>query len=197
MKKIREKTAGRADGHRQTDTNRRHRQSLQEKPAKTPAGAGKNRRGHTPAAGPAQKAEIMQGGGDGLQNGRAGEFYARGIKSIPGLFTTPPIVPPKPMQEPPAIPAKSTATSTSTAGRHQHRTQPPAAPPATAGEAAQHRATSTATRPQPQHHSHQHQPHHSPQARRPSAARARFKPNARPPANQDRARPRRYSRRGL
>lgn len=34
-------------------------------------------------------AGIMQGGGDGLQNGRAEGFYARGIKSIPGLFTTP------------------------------------------------------------------------------------------------------------
>ncbi|NCE63037.1 hypothetical protein D1159_00220 [Pseudoflavonifractor sp. 524-17] len=33
-------------------------------------------------------ARIMQGG-DGLQNGRAEGFYARGIRSIPGLFTTP------------------------------------------------------------------------------------------------------------
>lgn len=31
-------------------------------------------------------AGIMQGGGDGLQNGRAEGFYARGIRSIPGLW---------------------------------------------------------------------------------------------------------------
>lgn len=44
---------------------------------------------HMPAAEPAQMRGIMQGGGDGLQNGRAEGFYAHGIKSIPGLFTTP------------------------------------------------------------------------------------------------------------
>ena len=34
-------------------------------------------------------AEIMQGTGDGLQNGRAEGFYAHGIKSIPSLSTAP------------------------------------------------------------------------------------------------------------
>lgn len=59
-------------------------------------------------------AGIMQDGGDGLQNGRAGGFYAHGIRAYTRAIYGPPIVPPTPMQEPPAIPAKST-------GQHQQR----------------------------------------------------------------------------
>lgn len=75
----------------------------------------------------------MQDGGDGLQESRAEGFYAHGIKSIPSLFTIPPIVPPQPMQEATAIPAKSTAT-----GHHRRQGGE------TAHQARQHSSTRTA-----------------------------------------------------
>lgn len=73
----------------------------------------------------------MQDGGDGLQEVRAEGFYAHGIKSIPSLSTIPPIVPPKPMQEVSAIPAKSTATAHHRRqGRGKHARQGNTAAPA-------------------------------------------------------------------
>ena len=75
-------------------------------------------------------AGIMQGGGDGLQNGRAEGFYARGIRYIPGLFTTP-YSPPKPHaraeRHPCKIHSQHHQHSRQTASTSQHR---PPAPPA-------------------------------------------------------------------
>lgn len=102
-------------------------------------------------------AGIMQGGGDGLQNGRAEGFYARGIRSIPGLFT-PPYSPPKPHARAARHPCKirsqhhQNSRQTASTGHTSHTSTT-----STKGTAAQHRATSTTRRPTPQHHS-QHQP---------------------------------------
>ena len=94
-----------------------------EKPGEKSAGnggrdspGGRHRRSGGPSVG--TWAEAMQGTPPPLQNRRAEGFYARGIRIIPGLYT-PPYSPPKAMQEPPAIPAKSHSRS------HQHRGQAP------------------------------------------------------------------------
>ena len=74
-----------------------------------------------------------------LQNRRAEGFYARGIRFIPGLYTAP-YSPPKAMQEPPAIPAKSHSRS------HQHRGQAPQRTGQAIGtEATAEAGTATAT----------------------------------------------------
>lgn len=109
----------------------------------------------------------------------------------------PPIVPPSPMQEPHAIPAKSTASTTSTAGRqpapastghqhHQRRGQSHTA------QNHQHQQTAHTTAPQPAPAHATESQHHTRPGR---SARRRRRPARRPPP----ARPggRRYSRRGL
>ena len=138
----------------QTAASRHHRQNLQEKPGENSGGSGRDRRENMPEAGPAPMAGIMQGGGDGLQNGRAEGFYARGIRSTPGLFTTH-YSPPNPMQEPPDIPAKSTASTISTAGRQQAQDTPatPAPPAQRAKPTAQHNQHQQTAQPTPHRHS--------------------------------------------
>ena len=191
--KIRAETAGQTDSRQQAPPAKPPRKARR----KTPAGAGENRRERMPVAGPAPMAGIMQGGGDGLQNGRAEGFYARGIRSIPGLFTTPPIVPPSPMQEPNAIPAKSTASTTSTAGRqpapastgHQHHQRRGKSHTA---QNHQHQQTAHTTAPQPAPAHATASQHHTRPGR---SARRRRRPARRSPPAQPGGR--RYSRRGL
>ena len=124
--KIRAETAGQTDSRQQAPPAKPPRKARR----KTPAGAGENRRERMPVAGPAPMAGIMQGGGDGLQNGRAEGFYARGIRYIPGLFT-PPYSPPKPHaraeRHPCKIHSQHHQHSRQTASTSQHR---PPAPPA-------------------------------------------------------------------
>lgn len=108
-------------------------------------------------------AGIMQGGGDGLQNGRAEGFYARGIRYIPGLFTTP-YSPPKPHARAERHPCKIHSQ------HHQHQQTAHTTPPHQPHRHRQHRGQShtaqhhqhrqTAHTTAPQHHS---QRQHTPQ----------------------------------
>ena len=142
-------------------------------------------------------AGIMQGGGDGLQNGRAEGFYARGIRYIPGLFTTP-YSPPKPHARAERHPCKihsqhhqhqQTAHTTPPHQPHRHRQHRGQSHTA---QHHQHRQTAHTTAPQPAPAHATASQHHTRPGR---SARRRRRPARRSPP----ARPggRRYSRRGL
>lgn len=181
----------------QTADSRNHRQNLQEKPGE------KIRR----------ERERLPGEYASGRTGTNGRNYAGRRRRLAGwarrgvlcaryqVYTRyiydPPIVPPSPMQEPPAIPAKSTDSTTSTAGRqpapastshqhHQRRGQSHTA------QNHQHQQTAHTTAPQPAPAHATPSQHHTRPGR---SARRRRRPARRSPP----ARPggRRYSRRGL
>ena len=196
VKNSREKSVQRQQAS-QTDTSRHHQQNLQEKPGE------KLQQERERIAGSVcqqqdrhQWPELCRAEATACRMA-APRGFMRAVSGLYQVYLRPPIVPPSPMQEPHAIPAKSTASTTSTAGRqpapastgHQHHQRRGKSHTA---QNHQHQQTAHTTAPQPapahatasQHHT---RPGRSAQRRRRPARRS---PPARPGG-------RRYSRRGL
>lgn len=133
---------------------------------------------------------LMQDGGGGLQNGRAGEFYAHGNRLITGLYMTP-LYPPKG----PARVIRQTCRinrHTSPASDHSTAGRAPGQPaPATAHSTATTKGTSQRTA---QHHS-RHQHHTQPKATATDQTDRRAAPTATSGQPDDGPEGRRYSRR--
>lgn len=151
-------------------------------PAKTPAGAGEIAGRICQKQDRHQWPELCRAAATACRMA-APRGFMRAVSGLYQVYLRPPIVPPSPMQEPPAIPAKSTASTTSTAGRqpapastghqhHQHRGQGHTA------QHHQHRQTAHTTAPQPATANTTASQHHTKPGR---SARRRRRPARRPP----------------
>ena len=138
----------------QTPASRNHRQSPQEKP-----GEKLQREWERIAGGIRQQQDRHQWpelyrAAETACRMAAPRGFMRAVSGIYQVYLRPPIVPPSPMQEPNAIPAKSTASTTSTSRQPtQHRHTSHTGTASTEGKATQHSTISTGKQPTPQRHS--------------------------------------------